>query len=178
LLVVMGGSQGAVGLNRMVRPLLPQLLSAGCRVVHLSGSNDPESGQLQHPAYAERPFSDEVPGLLQHADLVISRAGAGSLSELAICGSPTILVPFPQAADKHQDANAGAAAALGAAVIVWQHPPEHPALGQAIWRLLGPKLRGCDPAVDPLLQLRAGMKRLAVRDADQLLAGVLLELSA
>ena len=178
LLVVMGGSQGAVGLNRMVRPLLPQLLATGCRVVHLSGSNDPESGQLQHPAYAERPFSDEVPGLLQHADLVISRAGAGSLSELAICGSPTILVPFPQAADKHQDANAGAAAALGAAVIVWQHPPEHPALGQAIWRLLGPRLRGCDPAVDPLLQLRAGMERLAVRDADQLLAGVLMELSA
>ena len=178
LLVVMGGSQGAVGLNRMVRPLLPQLLAAGCRVVHLSGSNDPDSGQLQHPAYAERRFSDEVPGLLQHADLVISRAGAGSLSELAVCGSPTILVPFPQAADKHQDANAGAAAALGAAVIVWQHPPDHPALGQAIWRLLGPRLRGCDPAVDPLLQLRAGMERLAVRDADQLLAGVLLELSA
>ena len=178
LLVVMGGSQGAVGLNRMVRPLLPQLLAAGCRVVHLSGSNDPDSGQLQHPAYAERPFSNEVPGLLQHADLVISRAGAGSLSELAVCGSPTILVPFPQAADKHQDANAGAAAALGAAVIVWQHPPEHPALRQAIWRLLGPRLRGCDPAVDPLLQLRAGMERLAVRDADQLLAGVLLELSA
>jgi UDP-N-acetylglucosamine--N-acetylmuramyl-(pentapeptide) pyrophosphoryl-undecaprenol N-acetylglucosamine transferase len=177
MLVVMGGSQGAVGLNRMVRPLLPQLLAAGCRVVHLSGSNDPDSGQLQHPAYAERPFSDEVPGLLQHADLVISRAGAGSLSELAVCGSPTILVPFPQAADKHQDANAGAAAALGGAVIVWQHPPEHPALGQAIWRLLGPRLRGCDPAVDPLLQLRAGMERLAVRDADQLLAGVLMELS-
>jgi UDP-N-acetylglucosamine--N-acetylmuramyl-(pentapeptide) pyrophosphoryl-undecaprenol N-acetylglucosamine transferase len=176
LLVVMGGSQGAVGLNRMLRPLLPQLLATGCRVVHLCGSNDPDSGQLQHPAYAERPFSDEVPGLLQHADLVISRAGAGSLSELAVCGSPTILVPFPQAADKHQDANAGAAAALGAAVIVWQHPPEHPALGQAIWRLLGPRLRGCDPTVDPLLQLKAGMERLAVRDADQLLAELLMEL--
>ncbi|NDF61895.1 MAG: UDP-N-acetylglucosamine--N-acetylmuramyl-(pentapeptide) pyrophosphoryl-undecaprenol N-acetylglucosamine transferase [Synechococcaceae bacterium WBB_3_034] len=177
LLLVMGGSQGAVGLNRMLRPLLPQLLAAGCRVVHLSGSNDPDSGALQHPAYVERPFSDEVPGLLQHANLVISRAGAGSLSELAVCGSPAILVPFPQAADRHQDANAGAAAALGAAVIVWQHPPEHPGLGQAIWRLLGPQLRGCDPAIDPLLRLRAGMERLAVRDADQLLAQVLLELT-
>jgi UDP-N-acetylglucosamine--N-acetylmuramyl-(pentapeptide) pyrophosphoryl-undecaprenol N-acetylglucosamine transferase len=177
LLLVMGGSQGAVGLNRMLRPLLPQLLAAGCQVVHLSGSNDPDSGALQHPAYVERPFSDEVPGLLQHADLVISRAGAGSLSELAVCGSPAILVPFPQAADRHQDANAGAAAALGAAVIVWQHPPEHPALEQAIWRLLGPRLRGCDPAIDPLLRLRAGMERLAVRDADQLLAQVLLELT-
>jgi UDP-N-acetylglucosamine--N-acetylmuramyl-(pentapeptide) pyrophosphoryl-undecaprenol N-acetylglucosamine transferase len=177
LLLVMGGSQGAVGLNRMLRPLLPRLLEAGCRVVHLSGSNDPDSGQLRHPAYVERPFSDEVPGLLQHADLVISRAGAGSLSELAVCGSPTILVPFPQAADRHQDANAGAAAALGAAVIVWQHPPGQPALEQAIWRLLGPRLRGCDPTVDPLLRLRSGMERLAVRDADQLLAQLLVELT-
>jgi UDP-N-acetylglucosamine--N-acetylmuramyl-(pentapeptide) pyrophosphoryl-undecaprenol N-acetylglucosamine transferase len=178
LLLVMGGSQGAVGLNRMVRPLLPQLLACGCRVVHLSGSNDPDSGVLQHPAYVERPFSEAMAGLLQHADLVISRAGAGSLSELAVCGSPAILVPFPQAADRHQDANAGAAAALGAAVIVWQHPPEHPALAQAIWRLLGPRLRGCAPAVDPLLALRSGMQQLAVRDADQLLAQLLLELSA
>ena len=177
LLVVMGGSQGAVGLNRMVRPLLPRLLACGCRVVHLSGNNDPDSGQLSHPAYVEQPFSDAMPGLLQHADLVISRAGAGSLSELAVCGSPAILVPFPQAADHHQDANAGAAAALGGAVIVWQHPPEHPALAQAIWRLLGPRLRGCDPAVDPLMRLRAGMERLAVRDADQLLAQLLQELS-
>jgi UDP-N-acetylglucosamine--N-acetylmuramyl-(pentapeptide) pyrophosphoryl-undecaprenol N-acetylglucosamine transferase len=39
-------------------------------------------------------------------------------------------------------------------------------------------LRGCAPAVDPLLQLRAGMERLAVRDADQLLAGLLMELSS
>jgi UDP-N-acetylglucosamine--N-acetylmuramyl-(pentapeptide) pyrophosphoryl-undecaprenol N-acetylglucosamine transferase len=178
LLVVMGGSQGAVGLNRMVRPLIPRLLAAGCRVVHLSGSNDPDSGQLLHPDYVERPFCDAMAGLLQNADLVISRAGAGSLSELAVCGSPSILVPFPQAADRHQDANAGAAAALGAAVIVWQHPPEHPALAQALWRLLGPRLRGCDPGVDPLLQLRAGMERLAVRDADQLLAGLLMALSA
>ncbi len=176
LLVVMGGSQGAVGLNRMVRPLLPRLLAAGVRVVHLSGSNDPDNGQLHHPGYAERPFSEEMAGLLQHADLVISRAGAGSLSELAVCGSPSILVPFPQAADQHQDANAGAAAALGAAVIVWQHPPEHPALEQAIWRLLGPRLRGSGASVDPLNKLQAGMERLAVRDADQLLAGLLMAL--
>ena len=178
LLLVMGGSQGAVGLNRMVRPLLPRLLASGCRVVHLSGSNDPDSGRLRHPAYVERHFSAEMAGLLQHADLVISRAGAGSLSELAVCGSPAILVPFPQAADRHQDANAGAAAAVGAAVIVWQHPPEHLALAQAIWRLLGPRLRGCDAGLDPLRRLRAGMERLAVRDADQLLAQLLLELTA
>jgi UDP-N-acetylglucosamine--N-acetylmuramyl-(pentapeptide) pyrophosphoryl-undecaprenol N-acetylglucosamine transferase len=176
LLLIMGGSQGAVGLNRMVRPLIPALAAAGCRVVHLSGSNDPEAGQLTLNGVVERPFSDELPGLLQHCDLAISRAGAGSLSELAVCGTPTILVPFPQAADRHQDANAAAAAELGAAVIVWQHAAGEPPLEQAIWRLLGPRLRQSAPAADPLLQLRQGMGRLAVRDADRRLAQLLQEL--
>ena len=173
LVLVMGGSQGVVGLNRMVRAVLPDLLSAGCRVVHLSGSNDPEAGTLQHPNLVERPFSDEVPGLLQHADLAISRAGAGSLSELAVTTTPSVLVPFPQAADQHQDANAACAAALGAAVIVHQHSPEHHALRHTLWRLLGPRLRGCDAAVDPLVALATGMERLAVRDADTRLAQML-----
>jgi UDP-N-acetylglucosamine--N-acetylmuramyl-(pentapeptide) pyrophosphoryl-undecaprenol N-acetylglucosamine transferase len=174
----MGGSQGAVGLNRMVRPLIPRLAAAGCRIVHLTGSNDPEAGAFRLPGVVERPFSDELPGLLQHADLAISRAGAGSLSELAVCGTPTILVPFPAAADRHQDANAAAAAELGAAVIVWQHAPEEEALGQAVWRLLGPRLRGVEAAVDPLQELRAGMERLAVRDAEQRLVTRLEELVA
>jgi UDP-N-acetylglucosamine--N-acetylmuramyl-(pentapeptide) pyrophosphoryl-undecaprenol N-acetylglucosamine transferase len=65
---------------------------------------------------------------------------------------------------------------VGAAVIVWQHPPDHPALEQAIWQLLGPRLRGSGASVDPLVKLQAGMERLAVRDADQLLAGLLMEL--
>jgi UDP-N-acetylglucosamine--N-acetylmuramyl-(pentapeptide) pyrophosphoryl-undecaprenol N-acetylglucosamine transferase len=172
----MGGSQGAVGLNRMVRPLLPRLAAAGCRVVHLTGSNDPEAGQQRLEGMVERPFSEELPGLLQHADLAISRAGAGSLSELAVCGTPAILVPYPAAADHHQDANANAAASLGAAVIVWQHEPKAPALELALWRLLGPRLRGVRGALDPLESLRQGMNALAVRDADQRLAQLLIDL--
>ncbi|KEF41732.1 MAG: UDP-N-acetylglucosamine--N-acetylmuramyl-(pentapeptide) pyrophosphoryl-UDP N-acetylglucosamine transferase [Cyanobium sp. CACIAM 14] len=173
LLLVMGGSQGALGLNRMVRPLLGRLAASGCRVVHLTGRQDPEAGRLELPGVVERPFSDELPGLLQHCDLAISRAGAGSLSELAVCGTPAILVPFPQAADHHQDANAAAAAAVGAAVIVWQHDPGEPALARAVWRLLGPRLRGAPAVADPLLQLRRGMEALAVRDADRRLVQVL-----
>ena len=176
LVLVMGGSQGALRLNRMVRPLIPKLAAAGCRVVHLTGSNDPDAGGFDLPGVVERPFSDEMPGLLQHADLAISRAGAGSLSELAVSGTPTILVPFPQAADRHQDANAAAAAAVGAAVIVWQHEPGEPPLEQAVWRLLGPRLRGTASAADPLVELREGMQRLAVRDADHRLAELMANL--
>jgi UDP-N-acetylglucosamine--N-acetylmuramyl-(pentapeptide) pyrophosphoryl-undecaprenol N-acetylglucosamine transferase len=176
LLLVMGGSQGALRLNRMVRPLLPLLAASGCRVVHLTGSQDPDAGQLHLDGVVERAFSDELPGLLQHCDLAISRAGAGSLSELAVCGTPAILVPFPQAADRHQDANAAAAAAVGAAVIVWQHDPCEPALERAVWRLLGPRLRGSAAAADPLVAMGDGMGTLAVRDADHRLVQVLEQL--
>jgi len=166
LLVVIGGSQGAVGLNRMVRAVVPELLEQGCRIVHLTGRNDPDVGQLQNPNLVERPFSDEIPGLLQHADLAVSRAGAGSLSELAICRTPSILVPFPQAADGHQEANAACAARTGGAVIVHQHAPDGTALRDTIVRLLG-----ADGEL--LRQMRTGMEELAVWDADQRLVDLL-----
>ena len=183
LLVVMGGSQGALGLNRMVRVLLPELLSRGCRVVHLTGNNDPDVNSIEHPGLAERPFSDEIPGLLQHADLAISRAGAGSLCELAVSGTPTILVPFPQAADRHQDANAACAAAFGAAVIVHQHDPDHHVLRETLLRLLSPRLRNTaidddDDArrEDQLPAMATAMQALATKDADQQLADLLQRL--
>ncbi len=173
LLLVMGGSQGAVGLNRMVRPLLPRLAAAGVRVVHLTGRNDPEAGKALPAGVVERPFSDEMPGLLQHADLAISRSGAGALSELAVCRTPAILVPYPAAADRHQDVNAAAAAELGAAVIVWQHTPDEPALERSLWRLLGPRLRGAAASADPLVGMADAMDQLAVRDADRRVAAML-----
>ena len=169
LLVVIGGSQGAVGLNRMVRAVVPELLEQGCRIVHLTGRNDPEVGQLQHPNLVELPFSDEIPGLLQHADLAVSRAGAGSLSELAICRTPSILVPFPQAADGHQEANAACAARTGGAVIVHQHAPEATTLRDTILRLLGTDR-------ELLQEMRTGMEKLAVQDADQRLVDLLSSL--
>ena len=169
LLVVIGGSQGAVGLNRMVRAVVPELLEQGCRIVHLTGRNDPEVGQLQHPNLVELPFSDQIPGLLQHADLAVSRAGAGSLSDLAICRTPSILVPFPQAADGHQEANAACAARTGGAVILHQHAPEATALRDTILRLLGTD-------AELLQEMRTGMEKLAVQDADQRLVDLLSSL--
>ena len=177
LLVVMGGSQGAVGLNRMVRPLLARLSEVGVRVVHLTGSNDPDAGRQPPPAgVVERPFCDAMAGLLQHADLAVSRSGAGALSELAVCGTPAVLVPYPAAADQHQNANANAAASLAAAVIVLQHPPGTPVLERTLWRLLGPRLRHCAATADPLTSMRQGMGQLAVRDADRLVAQLITAL--
>ena len=164
LLVVMGGSQGARGLNRMVRQQVRPWLQAGCRVVHLCGRDDPEMGSLRDPAYVERQFTSEVAGLLQHGDLAISRAGAGSISELAASRCPAVLVPYPHASDHHQEANAAAVAAVGAAVIVHEHPDGEP-LGRAIRRLLEPRLQMAAPALDPLIAMATAMDRLARKDA-------------
>lgn len=172
LLVVMGGSQGARGLNRMVRQQARPWLEEGCRLVHLCGRNDPEMGSLRHPAYVERPFTDEMAGLLQHGDLAISRAGAGSISELAASRCPAVLVPYPHAADQHQEANAAAVAAFGAAVIVHENPDGAP-LDRAVRRLLGPRLSMGTPAPDPLVAMVAAMGRLARNNAAADVAKVL-----
>ncbi len=177
LIVVMGGSQGAVGLNQMVRPVLLSLLRDGCRIVHLTGSNDPDSNAIQHPNLVVKPFSDDISSLLHHAALVISRAGAGALSELAICRTPAILVPYPQAADHHQEANASFAASLGAAVIVHQHDPAHFALENALNRLLKTRLVQGDSSLDPLIKMQQGMERLAVRDSEKKIAKLLQKFS-
>ena len=143
---------------------------------HLTGDNDPDTGLPRHPQLVERRFSDEIPGLLQHADLAISRAGAGSFSELAVCSTP------PCWCHSHGSRPApGGQCRLrrihGAAVIVHQHEPEHGALKAPLKHLLGPRLSGCTAEADPLVSMANGMERLAIRDAEAQLATLLSALS-
>ncbi len=167
LIVVMGGSQGAVGLNLMVEAVLPSLLEAGCKVVHITGEQKSKSKKNEHPNLIETAFTNEIPGLLQHADLVISRAGAGSLSEIAMCGTPAVLVPYPFATDQHQEANAAYIAAKGAAVIVHEHLPTHRALNDALWRLLKTKVSANKNENDPLIGMRKAMQELGAINAKE-----------
>jgi UDP-N-acetylglucosamine--N-acetylmuramyl-(pentapeptide) pyrophosphoryl-undecaprenol N-acetylglucosamine transferase len=106
VLVIMGGSQGALALNRLVRQCAEAWLEAGIWMVHLTGDRDPDVGTLQHPHYIERPFFSNMAGLLQRANFALSRSGAGTLTELAITGTPSILIPYPYAAEDHQYFNA------------------------------------------------------------------------
>ena len=136
----MGGSQGAEKMNAMVRNILPWLLENGCRVVHLTGKNDcfyRNPGKVTtHPNLAVREFSDEISGLLQNADLAISRAGAGAICELMVTKTPSILIPFPQSTDHHQEFNAAYMARFGGAIIVNQHDPEKNILKNILSNLL------------------------------------------
>jgi UDP-N-acetylglucosamine--N-acetylmuramyl-(pentapeptide) pyrophosphoryl-undecaprenol N-acetylglucosamine transferase len=104
---------------------LPQLsaMTPPPRIVHQTG---PEEFAHIARAYDAHPgltadvraFLDDMPRRLAEADLVVCRAGATTLAELAVAGRPAILVPFPFAADDHQRANAEAVRDAGAAVVI------------------------------------------------------------
>ncbi|WP_309734091.1 undecaprenyldiphospho-muramoylpentapeptide beta-N-acetylglucosaminyltransferase [Chamaesiphon sp. OTE_75_metabat_556] len=120
LIVVVGGSQGAVALNQMIRECVGTWLDAGVTIVHIvGGANDPTE-KIEHPQYIVLPFYDNMAGLFQRADLAISRAGAATLNELMITRTPSILVPYPYAAEDHQYYNANVLAGANAALLFRQ----------------------------------------------------------
>lgn len=120
LIVVVGGSQGAIAVNQLVRQCAPTWFEAGAWIVHLTGEKDPDAKALQHPHYFPMPFYNNMAGLLQRANLAISRAGSGSLTELAITHTPAILIPYPYAAEDHQAFNAASFSDAGAALVFRQ----------------------------------------------------------
>ncbi len=136
LIVVMGGSQGAVGLNQIVRLAVGAWLERGAWVVHLTGNSDPEAQTLVHPHYVSLPFYHQMAPLLYRANLAISRSGASALTELAITATPSILVPYPYAAEDHQWFNAQVFTQSGAAYTYRQPEltPRH--LSQLVLELL------------------------------------------
>ena len=117
LIVMVGGSQGAVAVNRLIRQSAPAWLEAGAWIVHLTGDNDPDAKSFNHPHYFPLPFYNEMAALLHRATLAISRSGAGSLTELAITHTPSILIPYPFAAEDHQTFNAKIFSNAGAAQL-------------------------------------------------------------
>lgn len=120
LIVVSGGSQGAVAVNKLVRQCAPAWFEAGAWIVHQTGEKDSEADSLKHPQYISMPFYENMAGLFQRANLVICRAGAGTLAELAVTKTPSILIPYPFAAEDHQAYNAAVFEKAGAALVFRQ----------------------------------------------------------
>jgi len=124
--LVLGGSQGAKALNEV----LPEAFArarrevGGLTIVHQAGMGRDEQVRSAYRALGADdwanvvPFLDDVASELAAADLVIERSGGSSLGELCAIGRPSILIPFPFAADDHQRKNARALADAGAAVCV------------------------------------------------------------
>jgi UDP-N-acetylglucosamine--N-acetylmuramyl-(pentapeptide) pyrophosphoryl-undecaprenol N-acetylglucosamine transferase len=123
-LLVFGGSQGAHALNMRVVEALPHLadLRDRLRITHQTGAKDREQVENGYRACGFAPdvreFITDMSGAYAETDLVVCRAGAMALAELMVCKKPSILVPFPAAADNHQFHNARSLVDAGAAVMI------------------------------------------------------------
>lgn len=168
LIVVFGGSQGAVAVNKLVRECAQQWFSSGAWVVHLTGDNDPDADSLQHHQYIRLPFYDNMAALLQRANLAISRSGAGSLTELAICATPAILIPYPFAAEDHQTYNAKVFTNVDAALMFQQSDLNAEKLNREVLRLLENR--------DELKKMAENAKKIALPDSAEQLAQLLRNL--
>ncbi len=124
VIAVIGGSQGAEELNRAARDAFEKIREkeSGTVMILLAGHGKApahETGAEGRPGrFRVIEFEDRMGRIYAAADLVVSRAGAGTLAELAASRTPAILVPYPHAADRHQHANAGIHARNGAAVVI------------------------------------------------------------
>ncbi len=120
VVLITGGSQGARRLNELAAEAI-RILPPDAQALHIAGNADLARTQevsAGRPGHVVMGFCDQMPAAYAAADLVIARAGASSLTEIALAGLPAILVPYPYAADDHQTLNAQAFANAGAAEIV------------------------------------------------------------
>lgn len=168
LIVVVGGSQGAIALNQLVRQCACAWFEAGAWIVHLTGEKDPDTDSLQHPQYIQMPFYHNMAALLQRANLAISRAGAGTLTELATTQTPAILIPYPYAAEDHQAFNAASFADAGAALVFRQ--------SELTPQLLASKVMHLVQSPQILEQMSQKAASLAVKDSAERLANLVRQL--
>jgi len=173
-LLIFGGSRGSQGVNRMMVEALDKVgpLRDRLEVVHQAGREDREEVALAYrradlPARVEA-FIDDMGSAYEWADLVICRAGAISLAELALHRKAAVLIPFPHAADDHQTKNARLLERSGAALVVREgegggpklasriaeladDPARRRALSEGIWRFATPD--AADRIVDECLAM-------------------------
>ena len=118
-LLVLGGSLGARRINELLEAELGFLKGLGFQVLWQCGKGYYEACRKHTgPGVWVKPFISDMGTALASADLIISRAGAGSVSELALVGTPVLFIPSPNVAEDHQRKNAEAIVAKGAAVMV------------------------------------------------------------
>lgn len=142
--LVLGGSQGATALNERL-PLAFGRARSKVGEVHVLHQTGPDRVEEVRKAYDAAglgeavvvPFLDDVAHEMARADLIVARAGAVTVAEIAAIGRASLLVPFPHAADDHQAKNASALAELGGAVCLRQEAADEARLAVELELLLG-----------------------------------------
>jgi UDP-N-acetylglucosamine--N-acetylmuramyl-(pentapeptide) pyrophosphoryl-undecaprenol N-acetylglucosamine transferase len=175
-LLVLGGSQGAESLNATVVELIRQQRSglADWTIVHQTGPRQADAIRATYEHLGQRhvvaDFFPDVADCYRQADIVISRAGATTLAELACAGKPMVLVPYPHAADNHQLANAKAFARHGAAAVVTQAETDSH-MAANLWSAIEPWLAN----VELRERIGSAARSLARPDAVDRILGLLFE---
>jgi len=144
-LLVMGGSQGARALNQRMPEIAAALLDAvpGLTILHQAGARHAETTQAAYAAsgapadrWKVQAFLEDMPMQFAASDLILARSGASTVAELAASGKPSLLVPFPQAADDHQRKNAEVLVEGGAARMLLEQDMSPVKLMETITSLL------------------------------------------
>ena len=146
-LLILGGSQGASSLNTLVLDAFANRRAelAGWRIVHQTGAADLDAIRQRYATLSlntdVQPFITDMAAAYRDATLVISRAGATTLSEIACAGLPAILIPLPASAHDHQRLNARFFAAHSAALVIDPSTPLVDSLRAALDQLFGDRQR-------------------------------------
>jgi UDP-N-acetylglucosamine--N-acetylmuramyl-(pentapeptide) pyrophosphoryl-undecaprenol N-acetylglucosamine transferase len=172
ILLVTGGSQGASSINRAVVDMAGRMADTrNLFIIFQTGADDEPQVRTALQTLGIRArvqaFFQNMPALLDRADLVICRAGAGTLSELAIKGVPAILVPYPHAADDHQTFNARSLTDKNAALMIADRELSGHVLLEAVTKMIS------DPGRRQ--QMSDAMKQLAKPDAAAVIATHILQ---
>ncbi len=171
-ILIVGGSLGAMTLNRVIPESLSQL-SERPQIWHQTGQRDFEQTRNRYKELGidarVDPFLDDIEQAYAWADFVICRAGALTISELAVAGLPAILVPYPYAVDDHQTANAHYLADAGAAIIIQDR--------DLTKEKLTPMIEEWISTPDLISDMSARAKKMAMTDAAEKVARSLMEVA-
>ena len=162
-LLVLGGSLGAHRVNELVVKAFANKALQGLKVIHQTGSKDVEMVETAYEknnisATVEAFFTD-MAAVYREADFLVSRAGATTLAELSVLGKPTVLVPYPYAADNHQEKNAEYYVQGGGALLCIEKELTAEKLSKHLIALAKNK--------EQRLQMAKGMKACAFPDATE-----------
>lgn len=139
--LVVGGSQGARGINRAVAQALPKLMDAGVQVLWQTGPTDQEAMASEAAPYGDRvatvAFVDDMAAAYGASDLAVTRAGAMTITELNLQGLPAILVPLPTSSENHQEVNARAMEREGWARVILERDLDGETLAAEVAGLVG-----------------------------------------
>jgi UDP-N-acetylglucosamine--N-acetylmuramyl-(pentapeptide) pyrophosphoryl-undecaprenol N-acetylglucosamine transferase len=175
-ILIVGGSQGSKAINELMVQCAPLLRreSEWLEVVHQTGETDYNAvgeAYLEHGVRARvHSFIEDMPAALARADLVVSRAGATAVAELAAAGRAALLIPFPAATDQHQLANARVLERVGAARVILQAELAPERLMREIHELLSEPQR--------LVEMERAARSLARPEAAAQIADLVEQLAA